>query len=119
MRISDWSSDVCSSDLESLSRQPARRITCFHQAFIRALGRQLPFEQDEQEIGAAGNGFQAMISHPLDLARQPFPPPAVVRATFVHPSSVSNAGTSRRLTGGGPSERGANATQHVNHFCWC
>src|SRR3546814_5880637 len=82
MRISDWSSDVCSSDLESLSRQPARRITCFHQAFIRALGRQLPFEQDEQEIGAAGNGFQAMISHRLDLARQPFPPLAVVRATF-------------------------------------
>src|SRR3546814_11402723 len=107
MRISDWSADVCSSDLaglrlradgdaqgigESLSRQPARRITCFHQAFIRALGRQLPFEQDEQEIGAAGNGFQAMISNRLDLARQPFPPLAVVRATFVHPLSVSNGG---------------------------
>src|SRR3546814_14701994 len=36
MRISDWSSDVCSSDLERLLRRPGRR-----QAHDRARGRRL------------------------------------------------------------------------------
>src|SRR3546814_4824611 len=57
-----------------------------------------------------------MISHRLDLARQPFPPLAVVRATFVHPLSVSNGGNSRSLTGGGHIERLANAMQRVDHL---
>src|SRR3546814_14107837 len=57
-----------------------------------------------------------MISHRLDLARQPFPPLAVVRATFVHPLSVSNGGNSRSLTGGGHIERRANAMHRVAHL---
>src|SRR3546814_9687391 len=52
MRISDWSSDVCSSDLREVRRRQQRVA-----AVLRiALGMRAPSGDDDGEIAAAGAG---------------------------------------------------------------
>src|SRR3546814_18070900 len=90
MRISDWSSDVCSSDLEKLKAQLAklRRMTFGHSS--EKLYRQI--EQLELMLGdleeSVGQSEQRVPSRPSDEARdkpvrRPFPD-HLPRAEVVH-----------------------------------
>src|SRR3546814_18518034 len=83
MRISDWSSDVCSSDLdaqpvgEPLAGQPADDIALFHQPLIGLLGGHIAFEQHQHEIGLARHHAQAGIAELAALGAEPRAPLAV------------------------------------------
>src|SRR3546814_6369984 len=71
MRISDWSSDVCSSDL-----------SCLHQRVIGALRRDRTRfgKGDEREIGPGADGAHPGIAKPADFLFEPGPPPEIVGA---------------------------------------
>src|SRR3546814_6359355 len=83
MRISDWSSDVCSSDLASIAAVPGKieRAVCFQRRrrhvkaappdvdlFISMLGRCLGLVEARQPA------IMALVKMPVLFNRQPEPP---------------------------------------------
>src|SRR3546814_7943647 len=95
MRISDWSSDVCSSDL-----------SCLHQRVIGALRRDRTRfgKGDEREIGPGADGAHPGIAKPADFLFEPGPPPEIVGAAAADERLVGKRGDCGRLPGGGDAE---------------
>src|SRR3546814_5490327 len=54
MRISDWSSDVCSSDLRQLARQHCLRRAVFETLVVRVFGPDQRRRQDRSEERRVG-----------------------------------------------------------------
>src|SRR3546814_13113017 len=64
MRISDWSSDVCSSDLESTAARPFLKPRAY--PFRIALSEQLTQREDGPLLrGQASDREDALVDHPL------------------------------------------------------
>src|SRR3546814_18024106 len=100
MRISDWSSDVCSSDL-----------SCLHQRVIGALRRDRTRfgKGDEREIGPGADGAHPGIAKPADFLFEPGPPPEIVGAAAADERLVGKRGDcgrseERRVGKGGVSK---------------
>src|SRR3546814_10279452 len=102
MRISDWSSDVCSSDL-----------SCLHQRVIGALRRDRTRfgKGDEREIGPGADGAHPGIAKPADFLFEPGPPPEIVGAAAADERLVGKRGDCGRLPGGGDAEGRADLVQ--------
>src|SRR3546814_10868159 len=83
MRISDWSSDVCSSDLSRHARAQERRLTMFEAAVVAAaiIRRQIPEAPEVALVLGSGlAGVAEAVKQPVTLryADLPgFPEPSV------------------------------------------
>src|SRR3546814_20688064 len=66
MRISDWSSDVCSSDLRQLPAGPLAPPPPIGHSDIRARGRQRRISDDECNAGSITSGEQGRTVAAVD-----------------------------------------------------